>query len=231
MALQQLGDVGLQGDEVGRILGVAADRDRARHMTMNQPEGTTKEVDPRGNHRRPDPVVVDHQRLDQVVEMALVIGDVDDPAPARGVLGDAHVLVDALDLAQNRVEGMFEGAVDRVTLGGPQLVEVGVDPLPGFQLRLPVPSPQVAPYVFPRQHRLGDVVEHAGRDYIKEVALYTDILDPSVPRDRRRRRFGYTPIRPLGPSGGGRSRRVLDRGGHRRWRRSHSASPSAPTTG
>ena len=98
------------------------------------------------------------------------------PAP-RGVLRDADVLVDALDLPQNRIERVFEGAINRVALRGPQLVEVGVDPLAGLQLRLPVPTPQVAPYVFPRQHRLGDVVEHAGRDYIKDTALYTDILD------------------------------------------------------
>ena len=75
---------------------------------------------------------------------------------------------------------MLQGAVDGVALRRPQLVEVGVDPLASFQLRLPVPSPQVAPYVFPRQHRLGDVVEHAGRDYIKEVGLYTDILDRAL---------------------------------------------------
>ena len=52
-----------------------------------------------------------------------------------------------------------------------------MDPLAGLQLRLPVPSPQVAPYVFARQHRLGDVVEHAGSDYIKDTGLYTDILE------------------------------------------------------
>ena len=183
---------------------------------MDQSERTTEEVDPSGNHRRPDLVVVDHQRLDEVVEMALVIGDVDGAAAPRGVLRDADVLLDALDLAQNRVEGVFEGAVDRVALGGSQLVEVGVDPLPGLQLRLPVPSPQVAPYVFPRQHRLGDVVEHAGTDYIKEVALYTDIIAPAASRERPRRRLGDAPIRTVGPAGRGRSRRFFAGGAHRR---------------
>ena len=59
------------------------------------------------------------------------------------VLRDADVLVDALDLAENRVERMLQRAVDRVALRRPQLVEVGVDPLARLHLCLPVPAAQV----------------------------------------------------------------------------------------
>ncbi len=65
---------------------------------MNQSERATEEIDSGGNDRRADAVVVDDERLDQIVEMALVIGDVDDPPAPRRFLRDADVLVDALDL-------------------------------------------------------------------------------------------------------------------------------------
>ena len=78
--LQQLGDVRLERDEVRRILGVAADRNRAGDVAVEQAERPAEQVDAGGDDRRPDAVVVEHQRLDQVVEMALVVRDVDDAA-------------------------------------------------------------------------------------------------------------------------------------------------------
>jgi len=45
---------------------------------------------------------------------------------------DLDVFVNALDLAEDRVEGMLERPVNRVALGGPELVEIPVDLLPGF---------------------------------------------------------------------------------------------------
>ena len=160
-ALQQLGDVGLQRDQVGRVLGVAPDRDRAGDVAVKQAERPAEQVDAGGRDRRPDAVVVEHERLDQVVEVRLVVRDVDDAARARRLLRDGDVLVDALDLAQDRIERMLERAVDRVALRRAQLVEVGVDPLARLQFALAVPAAQVARDVFPREHRLCDVVgEH-----------------------------------------------------------------------
>ena len=85
--------------------------------------------------------------------------------PARvACCGIADVLLDALDLAQDRVERVLQRAVDRVALRRPQLVEVGVDPLARLQLALPVTAAQVARDVLPRENRLGDVVgKHRAR--------------------------------------------------------------------
>src|SRR5262245_1351724 len=108
--------------------------------------------------------------------MALVIRDVDRPPAPRRFLRDPHVLVDPFYLAQDRIERVLEGSIDRIALRRPQLIEVGVDPFASFELGLPVTTPQVAPYVLTRQHRLGDVVEHAARDYIKDSGLYTEMI-------------------------------------------------------
>jgi hypothetical protein len=80
-----------------------------------------------------------------------VVGDVDRAAAAGGLLRDADALVEALDLAQDGIERMLQGAVDRIPLRGAQLVEVGVDPLAGVDVgaalaagsarRLPAPAP------------------------------------------------------------------------------------------
>ena len=126
---QQLRDVRLQRDQVHRIFHVAADRHRAGHVTMQQPERAAEQIDAGGDDRRPDAVVVEHQRLDQVVGVTPVIGRVDDAARARGGLDDLDVLADAFDLAENRIERMLQRAVDRIPLRRPQLVEIAVDPL------------------------------------------------------------------------------------------------------
>jgi hypothetical protein len=53
---------------------------------------------------------------------------------------------------------MLERAVDRVPLRRAQLVEIAGDALAGLELRLAVRAPEVLGDVFPREHRLGDVV-------------------------------------------------------------------------
>ena len=136
--IQQLGYVGLQGDEICRVLGIAADRDRAGHVPVDQPERAAEEIDPGRDDRRSHAVVIEDQRLDEVIEMALVIGDVDDAAAASGLLRDGDVLVEPFDFSQDGIERVFQGAVDRVALRRPELVEVGVDPLAGVELRLAV---------------------------------------------------------------------------------------------
>ena len=112
MTLQQLRDIGLERDQVRRILGVTADRDRAGDVPVNKAERAAEKIDAGGNDRRTYAVVVEHQRLDEIVEVALVIRDVDHAARRGRLLRDADVLLDALDLAEDRIERMLEGAVD-----------------------------------------------------------------------------------------------------------------------
>ena len=99
-----------------------------------------------------------------------MIGDVDDPAAARRLLRDLDVLFDPFDLAEDRIERVFQRAIDRIPLRRPQLVEVGVDPLPRLELGLPVAAAQVPGDFFPCEYRLRDVVEHHART-ISEATL------------------------------------------------------------
>jgi hypothetical protein len=94
---------------------------------VDQPERAAEQVDAGDDQRRTDAVVVQHQRLDQIVAMALVVRGVDDAVGADRVGDVVQVLVLALDLAQDRVERVLQGAVELVALRGPQLVEVAVD--------------------------------------------------------------------------------------------------------
>ncbi len=160
VALQQFRDVGLQRDQVGRILGVAPDRNGAGHVPVDQPEWSAKQVDACGNDRRPNAVIVEQQRLDQVVEMALVIRDVDHAAGAGCLLGNLDVLRDPVDLAQDRVERVFQGAIDRVALRRAQFIQVGMNALARLQFGLPVAPTQITRDLIARRYCLGDVVEH-----------------------------------------------------------------------
>ena len=164
VAPEDLRDVGLQRDEVGRVLRVAANRDRAGHVPVNQAERTAEQVDAGGNDRGTDAVVVEDQRLDQVIEVALVIRDVDDAAIAGGRLGDVDVLVDPLDLAKNGVERMLQRPVDGVALGGAELVEIPVNALAGVWPGCAMPPAQIPRDVLTRQHCLGNVIEEHGRN-------------------------------------------------------------------
>ena len=87
-------------------------------MAVDQSERTAKQVDPRRDDGRADAIVVEDERLDEVIEMALVIRDVHHPSGARRLLGDVDVFVDAIDLAEDRIERMFQRAVDGIALGG-----------------------------------------------------------------------------------------------------------------
>ena len=162
MPLQELRNVRFERDEVRGILGVAPDGNRARDVSVQQTQRTAEEIDPRGDDRRPDAVVVEHERLDQVIEMTLVIGDVDRATGMGRGASNPDALFDPLDLAQDGVERMLEGPIDGVPLCSPKLVEVAVNPLPRLELGLPMTSPQVSRDILPREHRLGDVVEHQG---------------------------------------------------------------------
>ena len=129
VALQQLCDVRLQCDQIRGILGVAADGNRPRDMPVQQAERSAEQVDAGRNDRRPDLVVVEHQRLDQVVGVALVIRGVDDAALGRRGLRDLDALLPPLDLPQDGVERVLQGTVERIPLRRPKLVQISMDAL------------------------------------------------------------------------------------------------------
>src|SRR6185436_3742617 len=103
------------------------DRDRAGDVPVDKPERPDEEVDARRDDRRTDSVVVEHERLDQIVDMTSVVRGVDD-APRLGCgFRDVNVLADAFDLAEDRIERVLEGAVNRVALPRAQLLEIRFD--------------------------------------------------------------------------------------------------------
>jgi hypothetical protein len=89
-----------------------------------------------------------------------VVRRVDDAAGLGRGLGDLDVLADALDLAQDRVQRMFERTVDGVALRRAQLFQIRLDPRPCGAAALAVAPQQVACDLFPRQYGLGDLVDH-----------------------------------------------------------------------
>ena len=147
MLLEDFGDVRLQRDQVRGILGVAPNRDRARDVLVDQTERSAEQVDAGGDQRRTDTVVVEDQRLHQIVGVALVIRRVDDAVRAHGADDVLQVLVLPFDLPKDGIERMLQRPVELVPLRRPQLVEVGVDLLAGVFEKL-----------FARQYGLGDFV-------------------------------------------------------------------------
>ena len=160
VAPQQLGDVRLERDEIGRVLGIAADRNRAGHVLVNQPERTAEEIDAGGDDRRTHAVVVEHDRLDEIVGVALVIRRVDDAPGARGRLDDLEMLDAPIDLAQNRIERVLQRAIERIPLRRPQLFEIREDPLAA--VRAAVRAPQVSHDVLAREDGLSQIVRNHG---------------------------------------------------------------------
>src|SRR5688572_9030465 len=109
---QLLGNVRLQRDQVDGIPGVAPDRNRPGHVTMNQAERTAEEIDSGSDDRRPDPVVIQDQWLHEVIGVTAMVGRVDDASAARRRFDGFVVLADTFDLAKNGIERMFERAID-----------------------------------------------------------------------------------------------------------------------
>ncbi len=118
-------------------------------MPVDQTERPAEQIDAGRDQRRSDAVVVEHERLDQVIGMALVVRRVDDAMRAHGADDVRQVLVLALDLAQDWIQRMLERAVELVPLRRAQLVEVSVDLLAW-----------VFEELLAREYRFGDVVQH-----------------------------------------------------------------------
>ena len=158
VAAQQLGDVRLERDQVRRILRVAADRNRAGHVLVDQPERPAEQVDARGDDGRPHAVVVEHERLDEIVGVALVVRRVDDASGARRRLDDLEMLDAPIDLPQNRVQRVLERAVKRIPLRRLELFEVGEDPLAA--VRTAVGAPEISRHVLAREDGLSEIVRN-----------------------------------------------------------------------
>ena len=124
--LENFRNVRLQRDQVRGILHVAPDRYGARHVLVNQSEGTAEQIDARGDERWTNPVVVEYQRFNQVIGMALVVRRVHNPVRADRRRHVVQVFVFALDLPQNGIEGMLQCAVELVPLRGAELVQIRV---------------------------------------------------------------------------------------------------------
>ena len=61
------------------------------------------------------------------------------------------MFVDAIDLAEDRIERVLQRAVDRIALRRSELVEIRVDALSGLQLGLPVSATQVSRHFIARE--------------------------------------------------------------------------------
>jgi hypothetical protein len=149
-----------------------------RYAAVNEAERAAEQVDPGGDDRRTDTVVVEHQRFDEIIEVALVVRDIYRPPVLRRDARDLHSFFTPLDFPQDRIERMLERAIDRIALRGAELIQICVNPLPGLQLGLAMPGPQILRDVFTREHCLGDLVKHDGWNITRAS---------SAPRGRGRR--------------------------------------------
>ena len=143
------------------ILGVAADRQSAGDVAVDEAERAAEQVDAGGDDRRLEPGVVEHQQLHQVIHVAAMVRGVDNP-PASGLRPhrDRRVLVVPFELAQDRIERILQRAVQLVALGGPQLVEIPLDPRPGFVPAQAMAAVDVARDFVAGEHGLRDLVGH-----------------------------------------------------------------------
>ena len=125
VTLHQLGHICPQRGQVGGVSRIAPDRDRTGHMPVQQTHRPVEQVDTGRGNRGTDTVVIEHEQLDQIVEVALVIRDVDDAVRPRGSLRQLDMFGVPLDLAQDRIQRMLQGAIHRVSLGRFELFEIG----------------------------------------------------------------------------------------------------------
>jgi hypothetical protein len=108
---QKLRDIGLQRDQIGGVLRVPADRQRTGDVLVNQAQRPAKQVDTRRNDWRPDTRIVQHERFDQVIDVAAMVRGVHHAISRRGVDRRRRVLADAFDLSQDWVKRIFERAI------------------------------------------------------------------------------------------------------------------------
>ncbi len=127
-------------------------------MLVDQPERPAEQVDACGDDGRPHAVVVQHDRLDEIVGVAPVIRRVNDPTRACGRLDDVEMLDPPIDLPKNRVQRVLERAIERISLRRSELFEVGEDPF--APVRTPVRAAKISHHVLAREDSLGEIVRN-----------------------------------------------------------------------
>ncbi len=153
--LQHLGDVRLERDEVCGIFGVAPDRNRAGDVLVDQAERSAEQVDAGRDERRPDAAVVEDDRLDQIVDVALVVRRVDDAMIARRVDRVVRLLRNLLDFSENWIQRMLQRAIHLVSLRSTELVEIAVNAFErGFFVLFAVSAAQIFDDFVTREDRL-----------------------------------------------------------------------------
>jgi hypothetical protein len=171
VGVEQRADVGLQRDQVGGILGIAPDRQRPRDVLVDEPERPAEQVDAGGDDRWPDSRIVQHQRFDQVVGVAAMVRGPHHAALRGGRRGVVGVLGHPVDLPQDRVERVFERAVQLVALRGPQLLEIFENPCPRLIAAQAVAALEIAGHLVPVQYCFGDVIHLARAPMIARVVF------------------------------------------------------------
>ena len=106
-------------------------------------------------------MVVEHEQLDQIVDVTLVIRGVDDAVRPGRRLRELDKLRVPRDLPQDRIQRVLQGAIHGVSLGRPELFEIGRDALVGLVRGQTRTTAQVARHLFARQHGLRDINVHA----------------------------------------------------------------------
>ena len=160
---EHLRHIRFERHQVGRIAAVPSNRNRTGDVPVHQAERTAKKVDAGGNQRRANAVVVEHERLDEVIGVALVIRGVHHTVAGRRGNGVVQILVLALDFPEDGVERMLERSIQLVPLRRPQFVEIGDDTFPHLVAALAIAPPQVLDDLRPCQHGEGDVIEHESK--------------------------------------------------------------------
>ena len=117
--------------------------------------------------------------------MALVVGDVNHASAARRFLWYPNPLVEPLDLSQDGIERVLEGAIDRIALRRPEFVEVGVNPLARIELGLAMSAPKITGDILSRENGLRDVVEHHASS-ARQTASVNSVVVAVPPRSRVR---------------------------------------------
>src|SRR5262249_22190512 len=135
---------------------------------MDQTERTTEQVDSRRDERRTDARIVEDDRLNEVVEVALVIGRVDDAMFTCGRERVVLVLGHLLHFPEDRIERVLERPVHSVPLGCAKLTQVRLHAFTGACfVMFAVSTAQIPDDFFTRENGLRDLVEHGnlGGDY------------------------------------------------------------------
>ena len=125
--LEQLRDVRAERHEIERVLAVAADRDRARHVPMEQAERAAEQIDA----RRRAAAAGRRGRRARAARSDSRDGSCDSRRRRR-VRGASpsrrarRVRRCVPDLPENRIERMLQRAIEPVPLRRPQLVEIAL---------------------------------------------------------------------------------------------------------